>query len=255
MQIRLGLVGADGRMGRAVLQSLRDPFSLAAAFVSPSNPLQGRTVRDAGLAPVDVPLVSQEHAAPAVAACDVLVSFATPSADVAFAALAAERGTPLVTGTTGHSAEDRTQLAIASGRIPLVLSPNFSMGIAALQRMIGGLPPLAEVFDAAVVETHHTRKRDAPSGTAKVLAETLERALSPRGNDGASQRIPISSIRAGGVPGDHEVILASTHEVLRIEHRVLTRSAFAQGALVAAEWAVRTDRPGLYSFLDVLGAN
>ena len=245
-------MGADGRMGRAVLESLREPFVVSAAFVSPANPRRGRTVREAGLGATDVVLGCAEDAGSALAECDVLLSFATPAADISFARIAAGLQVPAVIGTTGHTAAEREQLASAAGRIPLVLAPNFSVGIAVLHNLLGGVGRLREGFDASIVEVHHARKRDAPSGTALALADTLGRAFGASPGDGGG-RIPIASVRGGGVPGDHTVILAGPHEVLRIEHRVLSRGAFAEGALLAARWAASPRPPGLYSFRDVLG--
>jgi 4-hydroxy-tetrahydrodipicolinate reductase len=241
-------------MGREVLEGLRDPFELSAAFVSPANPTRGRTVREMGLGASDVTLTTAEDAGAVLPGCDALLSFATPAADLTFAAAAADLRVPFVIGTTGHTTGERDRLVLAAERIPIVLAPNFSVGIAVLHGLLGGVGPLRDGFDASIVEVHHARKRDAPSGTALALADTLGRAFggpyAPPGNGGLS--IPIASVRGGGVPGDHTVIFAGLHEVLRIEHRVLSRSAFAEGALLAARWAASTRPPGLYSFRDVL---
>lgn len=237
-------------MGRAVLDSLRDPFVLSAAFVNPANPRRGRTLQEAGLGAQDAVLVGADDAGTTLPGCDVLMSFATPAADLSFVPIAAHHKVPVVIGTTGHTPAERERLASAATQIPLVLSPNFSVGIALLHRILGGVEPLRDGYDASIVEVHHARKRDAPSGTALALADTLSRAL---GTKSDRTRIPIVSVRGGGVPGDHTVILAGAHEVLRIEHRVLSRAAFAEGALLAARWAASSCPPGLYSFHDVLG--
>jgi 4-hydroxy-tetrahydrodipicolinate reductase len=241
-------------MGREVLEGLRDPFELSAAFVSPANPTRGRTVRETGLGASDVELATAEDASTKLPGCDVLLSFATPAADLAFAPLAADLRVPFVIGTTGHTSRERERLVNAAERIPLVLVPNFSVGIAVLQGLLAGVGPLRDGFDTSIVEIHHSRKRDAPSGTALALADTLGRVFGgPSASPGNGGRpIPIASVRGGGVPGDHAVIFAGPHEVLRIEHRVLSRSAFAEGALLAARWAASPRSPGLYSFQDVL---
>ncbi len=253
--IRMGVVGADGRMGRTILHALRDPFLLTAAFVSPANPQLGHTVRETGLGPSDVTLSSAVHAQQEMGHCDVMLSFATPAADAFFAQVAADLGVPAVVGTTGHTASELERLNAAAQRIPLVLSSNFSLGIAVLQDLLPSITPLRGKFDASIVEVHHSRKRDAPSGTALGLADTLERILygdlSPPISPGI-RRIPITALRVGGVPGDHTVILAGAHEMLQIEHRVFSREAFAEGSLMAARWAVARNGPGLYSFLDVV---
>ena len=238
-----------------MLASLRDPFVLSAAFVSDTNPQRGRTVREIGLGASDVTLAAAGDAYASLPGCDVLLSFATPAADLAFAPVAADLRMPFIIGTTGHTAEQRERLAYVAERIPLVLAPNFSVGIAVLQTFLGGVGPLRDGFDASIVEVHHARKRDAPSGTALALADALSGVLRrPNGSSGDGGRpIPIASVRGGGVPGDHTVSFAGPHEVLRIEHRVLSRGAFVEGALLAARWAASPRPPGLYAFRDVVG--
>jgi len=239
-------------MGRAVLASLGEPFSVGAAFVGPTNPRLGESLRAAGLAPSDVVLRGPEGIRRGLADCDVLVSFATPAADAAFAPVAAELGLPMVVGTTGHSPAERATLVAASERVPIVLAPNFSVGVAVLHELLGDLGALGAGFDASIVEVHHARKRDAPSGTALELSETLRRALARSDAAAGPRAIPIASLRVGGVPGEHSVVLAGAHEELRIEHRVFSREAFAAGALRAARWATAPRPPGLYSFRDVI---
>ncbi len=246
-------------MGRAVLAALDESFAVCAAFVRRENALWGRTLREAGLGPWEVPLRSIGEAPEALREADVVLSFATARADLEFVSVAAEVGTPAVVGTTGFTSEDRKRLIeSAADRIPLVLASNFSMGIAVLRNLLPRLAPLRGRFDASLVEMHHGKKRDAPSGTALVLAEDVQGilGLTRRSTSRASPRVKseleVVSLRGGGVPGEHALILAGPHEVLRIEHRVFSRAAFASGALRAAAWAATGPPAGLYSFEDVL---
>jgi 4-hydroxy-tetrahydrodipicolinate reductase len=200
-----------------------------------------------------------------IAACDVVVDFSHPSATDAVGRACLSKSKPLVIGTTGHSNEDRALLEAISKSVPVVLSPNFSVGVNALfwltreaARMLG------EDFDLEIVETHHRLKKDAPSGTAKKLAEILcegrklDYAANVRhGREGLigerpAKEIGVHSIRAGDVVGDHTVILAGPGERLELTHKAASRETFAAGALRAARWIVGKP-PRLYSMEDVLG--
>lgn len=238
-----GISGARGRMGRAVSQVLdaREDVVVSARF-------------DWG-EPPDLSL------------CDVVIDFSTPEASVALARQAAERGAPaLVIGSTGFTPEQEAALAAAAETVAIVRSGNFSLGVNIL---IGLVEHAAQRLDARdwdieVLETHHRRKADAPSGTALMLGEA---AANGRGADlddlktppydgltGERQpgRIGFASLRAGGVVGEHTVLFASDDETLTLSHSAIDRSLFAKGAVAAAAW-VRNRRPGLYDMQDVLG--
>jgi len=238
-----GISGARGRMGRAVDQVLdaRDDVVVAMRF-------------DWGETP-DLSL------------CDVVIDFSTPEASTALARLAAERGGPaLVIGSTGFTPEQDAEILAAAEKIAIVRSGNFSLG---LNILIGLVEHAAQRLDGAdwdieITEAHHRLKIDAPSGTALMLGEA---AASGRNADLADLRsapydgitgereqgkIGFSSIRAGGIVGDHTVMFASQSEVLSLSHSAIDRSLFARGAVAAAAW-VRTRRPGLYDMQDVLG--
>ncbi len=238
-----GISGARGRMGRAVDQVLdaRDDVVVAMRF-------------DWGETP-DLSL------------CDVVIDFSTPEASTALAKLAAERGGPaLVIGSTGFTPEQDAEILAAAEKIAIVRSGNFSLG---LNILIGLVEHAAQRLDGAdwdieITEAHHRLKIDAPSGTALMLGEA---AASGRNADLADLRsapydgitgereqgkIGFSSIRAGGIVGDHTVMFASQSEVLSLSHAAIDRSLFARGAVAAAAW-VRTRRPGLYDMQDVLG--
>jgi 4-hydroxy-tetrahydrodipicolinate reductase len=238
-----GISGARGRMGRAVSQVLdaREDVVVAARFD------RGETV--------DLKL------------CDVIIDFSTPEASVDLAKACAERGGPaLVIGSTGLSPEQDALIEAAAEKIAIVRSGNFSLG---LNILIGLVEHAAQRLDGRdwdieVLETHHRRKVDAPSGTALMLGEA---AANGRGRDledlktapydgitGPREpgKIGFASLRAGGVIGEHTVLFGSDDELLTLSHSAIDRSLFAKGAVAAAAW-VRNRRPGLYDMQDVLG--
>lgn len=239
----VGISGARGRMGRAVSQVLdaRDDVMVAARF-------------DWGETP-DLSL------------CDVVIDFSTAEASVALAKQAAERGGPaLVIGSTGLSPEQDAEIQKAAEKVAIVRSGNFSLGVNILIGLVehAALRLDARDWDIEVLEAHHRRKVDAPSGTALMLGEA---AANGRGVDLAdvrtapydgvgepreTGRIGFAALRAGGIVGEHTVMFASEDEVLTLSHSAIDRSLFAKGAVAAAAW-VRNRRPGLYDMQDVLG--
>ena len=238
-----GISGARGRMGRAVSQVLdaREDVVVAARFD------RGETV--------DLKL------------CDVIIDFSTPEASVALAkACAAAGGPALVVGSTGLTSEQEAEIEAAAEQIAIVMSGNFSLGVNILIGLVehAALRLDARDWDIEVLETHHRRKVDAPSGTALMLGEA---AANGRGVELADVRsapydgvgeprqtgaIGFASLRAGGGIGDHTVMFASEDEMLTLSHSAMDRSLFAKGAVAAAAW-VRNRRPGLYDMQDVLG--
>jgi 4-hydroxy-tetrahydrodipicolinate reductase len=171
----------------------------------------------------------------------------------------------MVIGTTGHSSQDRSQITNFSAQIPMVLSSNFSTGVNALFWLTRKAAEiLGPGFDLEVIEMHHRLKRDAPSGTARTLAEILadvrQQQLDKVARHGRSgivgertaTEIGLHSIRGGDVVGDHTVIFADLGERVELTHKASSRDTFANGALRAAQWVV-AQKPGLYDMQDVLG--
>ncbi len=199
--------------------------------------------------------------------CDVIIDFSTPEASVALARACAEADGPaLVIGSTGLSPEQLAEIEAAADKIAIVMSGNFSLGVNILIGLVehAALRLDARDWDIEVLETHHRRKVDAPSGTALMLGEA---AANGRGRDlselqsapydgitGPREpgKIGFASLRAGGVIGEHTVMFASEDEMLTLSHSAIDRSLFAKGAVAAAAW-VRNRRPGLYDMQDVLG--
>jgi 4-hydroxy-tetrahydrodipicolinate reductase len=180
-----------------------------------------------------------------IARADVLVDFSVREATGPVATLAAEYKKALVIGTTGHGDDEKKLVLDVLKAIPVVWSANFSTGVNTL---FWATQKVAEIvgndWEAEVIETHHTAKKDAPSGTAKRLQEILKLV---RDKDA-----PSHALRIGDVVGDHTVTFGTPGERLELTHRASSRETFARGALRAAKWAVK-QKPGLYDMQDVLG--
>ena len=223
--IRVLLVGAAGRMGKTIV-----------ALAQHESGFQVVAQCDLG-----------DAIESAVKNCDVVIDFSSANAIEEICRVALEHRQPLVIGTTAHSPAQRGLIEEAAKSLPIVFASNFSVGVNALFWLTRRAAEiLGSGFDLEIVETHHRTKKDAPSGTAKTLAQILKET---RKLDG---EIAIQSIREGDVVGDHTVIFAGAGERLELTHRASSRETFAKGALNAARWVI--DRPpGLYSMQDVLG--
>ncbi len=176
----------------------------------------------------------------------VAIDFTAPESCVRFAAACAASKTAFVTGTTGLTVVQRAQLAAAAKKIPVFVAPNFSRGVTLMAHLASEAARHLEGYEAAIVDIHHKAKKDAPSGTALRLAQSVRDG---RGNDEA---VPTSSLRLADVVGEHSVIFAGSDERLELNHRSESRDVFARGALEAALWVVRK-KPGLYDMLDWMG--
>lgn len=257
--LRVACVGALGRMGERVRAAIdvAEDVRLTGALEAVGHPRLGEE-----LAP-GVRVVAD--AASAFADADVAIDFTIPRATLAALRVAAECEIAYVCGTTGFTAEERAELATAARRIPIVWAPNFSVAVYVLSHLVGEASRLLGTgYDAEIVELHHAAKRDAPSGTALALAETvarsrgqeLEKAIvaTRHGEPGArpAGAIGIQALRGGDNPGEHSVLFLGRGERLELVHRAATRDHFAAGALRAAHW-LRGQKPGLYTMEQVLG--
>jgi 4-hydroxy-tetrahydrodipicolinate reductase len=237
------ITGSKGRMGRALL---------ACASHFPEVQVVGQIDRGDDLNSV-------------IAQGDVVIDFSSHQATAAMAELCATHSKAMVIGTTGHSNEDRSHITRLRSKIPMVLSSNFSTGVNTLfwlSRKVAEV--LGPDFDLEIVEMHHRLKRDAPSGTARTLAEILAQVRQQQldnvvryGREGivgerTQTEIGMHSVRGGDVVGDHTVIFAGLGERVELSHKASSRDSFANGALRAALW-VANRPPGLYDMQDVLG--
>ena len=200
-----------------------------------------------------------------IAKGDAVIDFSFHSVTAAVAESCARNKKPLVIGTTGHSDSEKSQIMKCTSQIPIVWASNYSTGVNALfwlTRQAAEI--LGPGFDLEVLETHHRLKKDAPSGTAKTLAEILAEVRRQQldkvirhGREGivgerTAAEIGMHSIRGGDVVGDHTVIFATNGERVELTHKASSRETFANGALRAAQW-VMAQKPGLYDMQDVLG--
>jgi len=263
----IGLLGADGRMGGAILQALNDEprARLTAAITAPDSANLGKDAGDvAGLKNCGVKLTSDIRAA--LGSCDVVIDFSSPKAAIdAALSMHETRCHTLVTGTTGYTDTERKALLAAANNITLLKSGNFSLGVNMLEALVElAAGKLRKGWDIEILEMHHKHKVDAPSGTALMLggaaakgrgvslkdAQVLSRE--GRGDARFDGQIGFAALRGGGVIGAHEVRLASELEMITLSHDAFDRSVFAKGAVTAAIWAA--DQPkGLYDMKDVLG--
>jgi 4-hydroxy-tetrahydrodipicolinate reductase len=264
--MRLVIAGAGGRMGRTLIHAIAATkgVTLAGAIEAADSAVIGRDAGElAGLGTNGIKVVSD--AAPLLKAADGLIEFTIPAATLALAKLTAAAGIVHVIGTTGLSAEEEALLAKAASRAAIVKSGNMSLGVNLLVALTKRVAlTLGEDYDVEILEMHHNKKIDAPSGTALMLGRAAAegRAVnlaqrSVRGRDGMTGArragdIGFAALRGGTVVGDHSVIFAGPAERIELTHRAEDRMIFARGALHAALWA-RGKKPGLYSMADVLG--
>jgi 4-hydroxy-tetrahydrodipicolinate reductase len=256
---RLAIVGASGRMGRAVVALARaDGIEIVCAVGATDV---GRDAGElAGIGPIGTCVVdglaALEHAR-----ADVVIDFSAPAATLALASVAATAGSAIVSGTTGLGEDARAALDRASAQVAVLWEPNMSVGLHVLGRLLARAVSALPDWDVEIVETHHRAKVDAPSGTALRLAETVQRTRAgatrlvhwrrdkpgPRGAD----EIGVHAVRGGDVVGDHVVHVLGEAERLELTHRATSRNVFAYGALRAARW-IATRPSGAYTMDDVL---
>jgi 4-hydroxy-tetrahydrodipicolinate reductase len=263
--MRLVIAGAGGRMGRTLIHAIAATkgVTLAGAVEASNSGVIGRDAGElAGPGANGIKVVSD--AAPLLKQADGLIEFSIPAATLALAELTAAAGIVHVIGTTGFSAAEEALLAEAAARAPMVKSGNMSLGVNLLVALTKRVAQtLGEDYDVEILEMHHNKKIDAPSGTALMLGRAAAegRAVdlaqrSVRGRDGMTGvrragDIGFAALRGGTVVGDHSVIFAGPAERIELTHRAEDRMIFARGALHAALWA-RGKKPGLYSMADVL---
>ena len=246
----VGINGITGQMGDTLLGTAADREDVT--VVVGIGPDPGAVEAVPTEAPSNTARALAEHAP------DVVLDFSAPAGTATVARAAAETETPLVVGTTGLGETAETALAGASATVPVLVGANFARGIQAL---LGALDVALESlpgYDVEILETHHNRKVDAPSGTAETILDRVaeHRAVEPvAGREGHQPReddeVGVLVRRAGDVRGEHEVVLADNDELLCITHRAEDRGVFAAGALDAAVW-LDGRQPGRYAFADVL---
>jgi len=250
-------------MGNAIMnEAVSKGHQIVGAVEAPSNPCVGKTLQELGITNSETRILNSDMISEAVRDANVYISFTTPAAEVVNIPLVANLGKRIILGTTGFTPEQNRQVINGvSGRVPAVFSPNYSVGVNILFKLVETLQAFPKEYNFSISEIHHTGKKDAPSGTAKKLGEIVADARGyttvVSGREGISERQPgeleITALRAGGVPGIHNLIVAGPYEMLRIEHIAFSRNVFAQGAVYAAEWLSKQSQPKVFSMADVLG--
>ena len=225
--MRIAIIG-HGRMGKAVEQVAGARGHTISAIISREQ--TGKFTRDA------------------LANADVAIEFSVPDAAVPNALACVRAGVPVVVGTTGWNSQlAKLEQEVAQAKGSLLWAPNFSIGVqifAQLVERLAQLAPEQRGFSPHMIETHHAAKKDAPSGTAAMLARVYA--------DSGSGTLPTTSVRVGSVPGRHEILVDGPYEQLRLIHDARDRRVFADGAVIAAEWLARRGRSGVFTLRDVL---
>jgi len=262
--IRVVIAGAGGRMGHQILRAVSEApgMVVSGALEAPGHADLGKDAGTlAGRGPLGVLL--SDDPLPLLASAQALIDFTIPRVSVELAALSAQARIVHVIGTTGCSDDDNAKIRAAARHAVIIKSGNMSLGINVLAKLVAQAAKALPGYDVEIVEMHHRRKIDAPSGTALMLGEAAAQARglslkenSVRGRDGLTGPRPdgvigFASLRGGTVIGDHQVILAGPQERIVLSHIAEDRAMFAPGAVAAARWG-QGKKPGLYAMADVL---
>lgn len=264
--LRVAVHGAAGRMGRAVTAvcSQAEDVEVVAAIEREGCELLGHDAGDvAGVGHIGVPVCADPRSA--LAGVDTLIDFSRSEATLALLPLCREGGVSLVVGTTGLDPAARAAIAAVATSVGVVFAANMSVGVNLCFYLLEqAARALGDGFDVEIIEAHHRRKVDAPSGTALRMGEVVAGALGRDldacavygrhgiGRERDGQTIGFATIRAGDIVGEHTVLFAGAGERVEITHRAASRTTFASGALRAARWLVGR-KAGLYDMQDVLG--
>ncbi|RLI70711.1 4-hydroxy-tetrahydrodipicolinate reductase [Archaeoglobales archaeon] len=261
--VKVAVTGAAGRMGRLIVKNVveDEELQLAQAFDVVEV---GRDVGElAGVGKVGVEIEDAKNLESKLDA-GILIDFTNADAAVENIRVAADKKIKLVVGTTGFSEEQRKLIEEYCKKVPAVITPNFSIGVNVFWRLLEFAVNYLANYDIEIVEAHHRFKKDAPSGTALKAAEIIKNKLKEMGYDrkfvfcreGLSERkdeIGMFAVRGGDIVGEHTVYFIGFGERVEITHRATSRQAFASGAVKAAKWISKVDKPGLYRMNDVLG--
>ena len=262
-KVAIGVCGAGGRMGRRIVACILNDngASLVSAFGDARAHIGADAAELAGEKKCGVLL--QAQTIDGYARADAVIDFSSPSGCVKSATLCAQTGAALVVGVTGLDSKQQAVLKKAAKKVPVVFSPNMSVGVNALFELCARAATMLGDFDMEVLEAHHRRKKDAPSGTALKLGEILassrgeklsRRAVFARRGKNAKRKdgdIGFAVVRGGDIIGEHRIIFAGAGEQIELTHRSINRDTYAIGALRAAKWAAKA-KPGFYDMSPVL---
>lgn len=262
--INVAVMGCTGRMGQLVsCQVLHNPekYKLVGGTAKSDSEHIGKDIgRFLHKENLGISITTDTH--DAIRDAHVVIDFTQPEAASRHALAAAQAGIPYITGTTGLGKDLQQDIVNASTQIPVVFSPNMSIGITLLTNIVEQVAKTLDAsYDIEICEMHHRHKLDAPSGTAIALGHAAAHGRGLHLDDHATKcrtgrrnpgEIGFAVMRGGEIAGDHSVLFAGDHELITISHRALNRNVFASGALKAAEWLIQ-QKPGLYDMHQVLG--
>jgi 4-hydroxy-tetrahydrodipicolinate reductase len=263
MKTVIGINGAAGRMGQRLVHLCReDPgLTLGVALESKDCPVVGRDVGEVcGLGRLGVAVRDE---LPPDKRVEVLIDFSTPEGTMNVLPVCVARRVPLVVATTGHTPEQRRTIEEAAHETAILMSPNMSLSVTVLFRLVREAARLlaGKDFDVEIVERHHRYKKDAPSGTAlhfaRIVQEAMGQAELRHGREGLvgerpRHEIGLHALRVGDNVGEHEIIFSTLGETLELVHKGHSRDSYARGALLAAKFLAGKGA-GRYSMDDVLG--
>lgn len=234
--IKLAISGCCGRMGSRITELARkdSTFAVNALIEKKGHPKIGTLWE--GISITDNP--------DEIKNVDCLIEFTFPEVTIAHLEIALKYGKAVVIGTTGLTEEQKGLIRSASGRIPIVLSPNMSIGVNVLFKLVREASNALKGYRVNIVEAHHIHKKDAPSGTAKKIADIIKEVS-------LNEVADIKSIREDEIVGDHEVIFDSSLDTIKLSHSAKTRDIFAEGALYAAKWIIKK-KNGLFDMQDIV---
>jgi dihydrodipicolinate reductase len=263
-EVRAALVGACGRMGSLIIRRIlgTEDITLSAAFDIVNI---GKDVGEViGVGKLDVPVSDSKNLTSVLkeSRTDVLIDFTIAPATAANAPVAAAAGVNLIIGTTGLTAEQRTNIteSVIKNKVAAVISSNYSIGVGVFFKLVREAAKyLGNDYDVEIIEAHHNQKKDAPSGTALTTAEVISEAMGGKdfvhGREGICPRgkeIGIHAVRGGDIVGDHTVMFIGNSERIELRHQAHTREIFVGGAVMAAKWVVTQKKGVVYAMSDVL---
>jgi 4-hydroxy-tetrahydrodipicolinate reductase len=262
---KIVITGCCGKMGRRIasLACQDKDFEILAGVESRNNPYIGKNLGDI-IGEKSLFVNITQDLASAVKGCDAIIDFTTPMASLSNLSVARNEKIPIVIGTTGITDEEHKVIESSAKVIPVLFSSNMSIGV----NLLFNLAPMAAAslgkdYDIEIVEAHHNKKKDAPSGTARTILERIAEAKGLRADDIAvygrkgdvgqrtQNEIGVHAVRAGSIIGEHTVIFAGENETIEIKHKASSRDVFAKGALMAARY-IADKSPGLYNMGNVI---
>lgn len=264
--IKIAIFGASGKMGQRIAACCNDDpaVEVVGGLEAEDNPMIGQDIGEvAGTGNIGACIFPNPKEA--AGSADVVIDFSFHEATINNLPAVADMDKALVIGTTGFFKEELEQIIACSKKIPILMAPNMSLGVNVLFKLAGQVAAaLGDGYDIEIVEAHHNQKKDAPSGTAKRIAENIAEAVNRNldevaihGREGIvgarkPKEIGVHAVRGGDIVGDHTILYAGPGERIELKHQAHSRDTFARGAIAAAKFIV-DQKPGLYGMEDVLG--